>query len=86
MQKKLLIVGQKNYNTPMTNQERLALLANRPFQYLPESGELRSFSIMSIEEVKDDSVTVKVHDLDNYKKGVFKTLKFSGILTKEFLG
>jgi len=70
----------------MTNQERLALLANRPFQYLPEKGEPRSFSIMAIEKVNDDSVTVKVHDLDNYKKGVFKTLKFSRILTKEFLG
>jgi len=70
----------------MTNQDRLVLLADRPFQYLPESGELRSFSIMAIEKMNEDSVTVKVHDLDNYKKGVFKTLKFTGILTKEFRG
>ena len=70
----------------MTNQERLALLANRPFQYLPIKGEVRNFSIMAIEKMNEDSVTVKVHDLDNYKKGVFKTLKFTGILSKEFRG
>ncbi len=70
----------------MSNQDRLAQLANRPFQYLPMEGEIRSFSIMAIEKVNDDSVTVKVHDLDNFKKGVFKTLKFAGILAKEFQG
>ncbi len=70
----------------MSNQDRLDQLANRPFQYLPAKGELRNFSIMGIEKMNSDSVTVKVHDLDNHKKGVFKTLKFSGILTKEFLG
>ena len=74
------------HTLPMSNQDRLAQLANRPFQYLPEKGELRNFSIMAIEKMNSDSVTVKVHDLDNRKKGVFRTLKFSGILTKEFLG
>ena len=70
----------------MSNQDHLAKLGSKPFQYLPAEGEIRTFSIMKIEKMNSDSVTAQVHDLDNYKKGVFKTLKFERILAKEFKG
>lgn len=70
----------------MTNHERLTSLIGKPFSYASSSSEtLRHFKLRGIERTTDTFAICKVDDLDNFKKGIFRTIRFENIISEAFI-
>lgn len=87
MQKKLLNLTFFFYTFHMSNQERLTNLIGKPFSYASSSSEtLRHFKLRGIERITDTFAICKVDDLDNFKNGIFRTIRFENVVSGAFAG